>query len=73
EPGTAWLILGCLLYIAGTFVVTMVFNVPMNNALEAFPPDGAEAVAYWTRYLIDWTFWNHVRTLAGLASAAVLT
>lgn len=73
EPGAAWLILGCLFYGLGTFVATMVFNVPMNNALEALPPDGAEAAAYWTRYLTDWTFWNHVRTLAGLAGAAALT
>lgn len=73
EPGAAWLILGCLFYVVGTFIATMVFNVPMNNALEALQPDSAEGLAYWARYLSDWTFWNHVRTLAGLAGAAALT
>jgi uncharacterized membrane protein len=71
EPGAAWLIAGSALYIVGAFLVTVVFNVPMNNALEAVQP--AEAGALWTRYLADWTAWNHVRTIASLAAAALLT
>ena len=73
EPGSLWLIAGCILYVFGTFVVTMAFNVPLNNALEALNPAGSEAEAFWQRYLVDWTFWNHVRTLAAVAGAAALS
>jgi uncharacterized membrane protein len=73
EPGAAWLIAGGALYILGTFLVTMIFNVPMNNALDAVQPATAEASALWKRYLADWTAWNHVRTVASLAAAGCLT
>jgi uncharacterized membrane protein len=73
EPGAAWLIAGSVLYIVGTFMVTMVFNVPMNNALDAVHPATVEAGALWTRYLANWTAWNHVRTIASVGAAALLT
>ena len=41
------LLAGALLYFAGTFLVTMLFNVPLNDALAAVAPDssdGAEPV-----------------------------
>ena len=73
EPGAALLLTGVLLYLAGTFLVTMLFNVPLNDALAAVAPDSAEGASLWSRYLTDWTNWNHVRTIAGLAAAALLT
>ena len=42
EPGAAWLLAGNILYLAGIIVVTMVFNVPLNNALAAVDPASAE-------------------------------
>jgi uncharacterized membrane protein len=50
----------------------MMFNVPRNNALAALSADAADAAACWARYLGEWTWWNHVRTLAGLAGAMLL-
>ncbi len=41
ESGAAWLLGGGLLYFIGTFVVTMLYNVPLNNALAAVDPDSA--------------------------------
>ena len=73
DPGAFWLIAGGALYIVGTFLVTMVFNVPMNNALDAVHPTTAKAGALWTRYLADWTAWNHVRTITSIGAAALLT
>jgi uncharacterized membrane protein len=56
------------------FVVTVVFNVPLNDALAAVKPSTPEAGAVWTSYLKDWVFWNHVRTIAsGVASALFIT
>lgn len=70
EPGAPYLLAGSLLYLVGTILVTMVFNVPLNNRLASVAPGSAEGAAVWTRYLSAWTAWNHVRTLASLAAAA---
>jgi hypothetical protein len=51
-------------------VVTMAFNVPLNNALAAADPASAEATSVWARYLKDWTLWNHVRGIAPPAASA---
>src|SRR3546814_14920647 len=64
------LILGAaLLYVLGCDAVTMIFNVPLNNALAATTPGSPEATALWTRYLSEWTMWNSVRTAASFLSA----
>jgi len=51
------------------FVVTMVFNVPLNNQLQS--SQAADVESNWRRYMIAWTRWNHVRTLASLAASAM--
>jgi uncharacterized membrane protein len=66
EPGSAIILAASLIYIVGSFVVTMVFNVPLNDALAAVTPASGEGGALWTRYLSDWTFWNAVRTVLPL-------
>ena len=70
EPGAVYLLAGGLLYLAGTFLVTMAFNVPRNEALAAVTAAGPEGVKLWADYLSSWTAWNHVRTVAALAAAA---
>lgn len=72
EPGAIYLLMGSLLYLAGSFLVTLLFNVPLNDALAAVEPGSAEGAGLWTRYLGEWTVWNHVRTGASLAAAAAL-
>ena len=42
-PGSGYLVAGSLLYFVGTFLVTLLFNVPLNNKLAAVKPDSAEA------------------------------
>jgi uncharacterized membrane protein len=64
---------GCVAYVVGTFAVTAVFNVPLNEALERVAPESAAAAELWSRYLREWTTWNSVRGLAALAAAALLT
>lgn len=70
SPGSAHLLAGAILYLIGSLLVTIVFNVPMNNALAAATPTGTDSAGLWTTYLANWTFWNHVRTVASLASMA---
>lgn len=64
-----WLLLSAsLLYLLGTIGVTMLFNVPLNDALAAARPETPEAATLWAHYLERWTMWNTVRTVAPAAS-----
>lgn len=71
EPGSFLMLAGGVIYVIGMFVVTMVFNVPLNNALAAVNLSGPEAAPLWATYLKDWTFWNHVRMVASIAGSAL--
>lgn len=73
DPGSVYVLAGGLLYLVGTILVTMLFNVPLNNSLAAVAPVSAEGAKVWAGYLTAWTAWNHVRTIAALAAAASLT
>jgi uncharacterized membrane protein len=70
QPDAVYLLIGSLLYPIGTVGVTIAFNVPLNNALAIADPSSTEGTNLWAKYLTDWTFWNHVRTLAALAASA---
>jgi uncharacterized membrane protein len=67
--GRVELLLGSALYLFGSFGVTMVANVPRNDALLELDPGTPEAAAYWPSYVREWTFWNHVRMVASAGSA----
>lgn len=64
QPGSIYLLAGSLLYLVGTILVTILFNVPRNEALDKEEPESGEAAELWARYLTEWTAWNHVRTVA---------
>ncbi len=68
EHGGVYLILGSVIYLVGCILVTIIFNVPMNNALAAVPPTDPNSVAIWSDYLVRWTLWNHVRTVAAIVA-----
>lgn len=70
---TALVLAGCVLYLVGTVGVTMARNVPLNERLAKLHPQGANAESHWDEYVTKWTAWNHVRTIAALAAAALLT
>jgi uncharacterized membrane protein len=70
QPGAVVMLVGGLVYVVGMFLCTMVFNVPLNNALADVDPASARGAEMWSRYLIEWTFWNHVRTIASTAACA---
>ena len=69
-PGSAYLFSGGLLYLVGTLLVTIVFNVPRNDALAALARSDPNGASLWADYVAGWTAWNHVRTAAALAAAA---
>ncbi|WGF90517.1 anthrone oxygenase family protein [Marinivivus vitaminiproducens] len=61
-----------VVYLAGAFATTVAFNVPLNNELAALDPTVPEQAALMTGYIVDWTGWNHVRTLAAMAACVLL-
>ena len=69
----SWFVLGALLYCLGTFVLTGVGNVPLNNRLAAMSVADADAVALWQHYLARWTHLNTIRTIAALVGALAFT
>jgi len=73
DPGASYGLVGSVLYLVGTVLVTMIFNVPRNDALAIVTPPSTEAARLWAAYLVTWTTWNHVRTIAALAAALLFT
>ncbi len=72
RPGAGMRLAGSLLYLVGTILVTIACNVPRNDALAAVEAESDEGGRLWDGYLVGWTAWNHVRTLAALAAAVLL-
>jgi uncharacterized membrane protein len=73
QRGAAALLVGGVLYLVGTIGLTIVYHVPLNDALAIVDPTSADAAGRWGGYLEGWTRWNHVRTAAALAAAAAFT
>lgn len=70
DPRAVYWLAGAALYVLGTFVLTIVRNVPLNDRLAAVDPASAQGASVWSRYLADWTRWNTVRAAASLAATA---
>ncbi|HKF64130.1 MAG TPA: anthrone oxygenase family protein [Dongiaceae bacterium] len=70
EPASLYLLAGSLLYILCSLLVTIFFNVPLNDGIAAVAPDSAEGAATWGHYLAAWMPWNHLRTIGCLAATA---
>jgi uncharacterized membrane protein len=65
ETSSKLAIAAALTYLIGTFAVTVRGNIPLNDSLAA----GCE----WHAYYGPWMTWNHVRTAAAFAAAALMT
>lgn len=70
EPSAAYLLVGSVLYLVGNLLVTVVFNVPKNEALASVDRADPDAPTRWAGYVGRWTVWNHVRTATALIAAA---
>jgi uncharacterized membrane protein len=71
-PAAPYFMLGALLYIVGTFIVTGVGNVPLNNQLASIAATDPAASDIWKHYLKRWTQLNTLRTFCAMAAAIVL-
>ena len=72
NTGSGLLLLAGLLNILGSFVVTVVGNVPLNERLAKQSADSANASTLWLTYSKPWVRWNSLRASANLAAAALL-
>ena len=70
QSGSYWLLAGAVLYVIGNPIVTMVFNVPLNDALAAVDPASSNGAAVWANHLSQWVMWNHVRTITAIVAMA---
>lgn len=73
HPSMMFFITGATCYFAGTFLVTILGNVPMNERLATVSAVDPEAEKLWAHYLYRWTLWNHVRTVAAVVAALLFT
>jgi uncharacterized membrane protein len=57
--------LAAVTYVLGTFVPTVVVNVPMNEGLDSadVPTDPDAAARLWSDYSTRWTRWNTARAV----------
>jgi uncharacterized membrane protein len=74
QPGSGWLLAGALFGVLGA-VITMAFNVPLNNHLDTVDSAGlslADAAREWQAYLSTWTAWNHARTVTAIVAPVLM-
>jgi len=71
EAGAGLALIAGMVYFFGMFVCTVVFNVPLNNALSKLDPNSDNAQQAWSHYLKNWTKWNHLRTVSSLLTCAL--
>lgn len=74
HPGSGWLLTGAILGVLGA-IITIAFNVPLNNHLDTVDPAGlsvADAAREWQAYLSSWTAWNHARTVTSAVASALM-
>jgi uncharacterized membrane protein len=68
ERHAVYALIGCALFLLGTIVVTVGFNIPLNNDLDKLDPNSATAASDWKAFVESWLPWNHLRTLLNLAA-----
>lgn len=71
-PAAPYFLVGALLYIVGTFLVTGMGNVPLNNKLASTKATDPAASDTWQHYLDKWTRLNTLRTVCATAATVVL-
>ncbi|TDE02579.1 DUF1772 domain-containing protein [Jiangella asiatica] len=72
RPSAALLLTAVVVFLIGTIVATMAFNVPLNDQLAAADAGSRPAAELWPHYLSRWTGWNHVRLVSSTASVVLL-
>jgi uncharacterized membrane protein len=73
EAGASYLFIGGAEYLLGSLGVTILCNVPRNEALASVLPEEPAGESLWADYVKGWTAWNHVRVVASVAAALLFS
>lgn len=68
--GRIYIISGSLLYLVGIYLVTIIFNVPLNDRLDRTDSTNYSSQQMWKSYIKKWTIWNHIRTVTAVGTLA---
>ena len=68
-----YLLGGAVAYVGGTWFVTILGNVPLNDKLAVAEPDNPASSEVWEHYLDRWTKLNTQRTGAALLAAVLFS
>lgn len=74
--GASWavpVLVGSVLYLLGAIVLTIVFHVPLNDALAVLDPTAPASAPVWNDYLRRWSLGNQLRWLLPLAASGCFT
>jgi uncharacterized membrane protein len=72
DAGSRLQLCGCFAYLIGTLGLTALYHVPLNDELAALPLNSPRLPYLWSRYLHQWTLWNHIRMLSSLLTSAAM-
>ena len=72
DAAARWRLAGSALYLS-TIVITFAFHIPRNEALDHVDAAGAGVDRAWADFAGSWSSGNHIRALASVGAAAVLT
>ncbi len=73
SPYSPYLLGGAVAYVGGTWFVTVLGNVPLNNKFAAVKPEVSESTEVWEHYLDHWTRLNTRRAGAALLAAVLFS
>jgi uncharacterized membrane protein len=74
RPGSGMILAGAIFGVLGA-VITIAFNVPLNNHLDTFDPAAVpptEAATQWQTYYTTWSAWNHVRAVTAVIAPVLM-
>ena len=60
---------GCMLYLIGGVLLSLVVITPLSDELAVLSPQSAHGAGVWLDYLRDWSLFNQMRTVLCMAAA----
>jgi len=71
-PASPYYLTAAVIYLVGTFLVTGMGNVPLNNQLASITVNDSVANDLWQHYLVKWTRLNTIRTASATVAALII-
>jgi uncharacterized membrane protein len=72
KAATILIFVAGVVYLFGSLMITMFFNIPLNNELATVSVNTPNIQELWIKFYQPWIFWNHVRTVASVVSFVLI-